>query len=223
MRFISFIGLLALLGALGPFVATTIAHAQCGAQDAAGNGRLLDDPAFSQTPAAIQSAAGIPVWKTIRVGTIATKWDLHRALDDANCGLGDSAEDMFAQREFSVSPAKVEFDLVSVSLAQLGIARASLQGVYARAQQLGLALAAPEIGPQLRLQYFEQPLGEFLNIAMPPIKTRDGKPDVFVVGNGGAGLLLTGTNAGDDAEFHGSARFVFVRQRNVAASQMKGD
>jgi hypothetical protein len=223
MRSIGLICLLAPLCAATLFFQLKDAHAQCAAQDVAGNRRLLDDPALSQMPEAIQSAAGIPVWKTTRVGTVANKWDLHRALDAANCGIGDSAEDMFAQPQFFVSPTKTETDVVCVSLAQLAIARASLQDIYARAQSLGLALAAAEVGPQLRLQYFEQPLGEFLNIAMTPIRTRDGKSEIFVVGNGGAGLLLTGTNTGGATEFHGPARFVFVRQRNVASSQARSD
>ena len=223
MRSIGLICLLAPICAATLFFQLKDAHAQCAARDVVGSRRLLDDPALSQTPEAIQSAAGIPVWKTIRIGTAANKWDLHRALDAANCGIGDSAEDMFAQREFLVSATKIETDLVSVSLAQLGIARASLQDIYARAQSLGLALAAAEVGPQLRLQYFEQPLGEFLNIAMAPMQTRDGKPEIFVVGNGGAGLLLTGATAGDTTEFHDPARFVFVRQRNVASSQAQSD
>jgi len=219
----SFICLLALLCALDFFLQTKDASAQCAAQDVMANRRLLDDPALSQTPEAIQSAAGIPVWKTIRIGTAANKWDLHRALDAANCGIGDSAEGMFAQPEFLVSATKIETDLVSVSLAQLGIARASLRDVYARAQSLGLALAAAEVGPQLRLQYFEQPLGEFLNIGMAPIATRDDRREIFTIGNGGAGLLLTGTKADDATKFHDSARFVFVRQRNVASSQARSD
>ena len=36
---------------------------------------------------------------------------------------------------------------------------------------------------------------------MPPIETHDGKPKIFVVGNGGAGLLLTGSDI-SATEFH---------------------
>jgi hypothetical protein len=222
MRSIGLICLLAPICAMGLFFQVDMVRAQCAAQAVAGNRRLLDDPTLLQTPEAVQSAAGIPVWKTVKVGTVQSKWDLYRALDAAHCELGDAAEDMFAQPGFSVSPGKIETDLVSVALAQLGLARASLQDVYARAQKLGFALAAPEIGPQLRLQYYEQPCGEFLNIAMAPIETSDGKPKIFVVGNGGAGLLLTGSDIGA-TEFHGAARFIFVRQRNVASSTTKSD
>jgi hypothetical protein len=222
MRSIGPIFLLAPTFAMSLLFQVGTAHAQCAANDVAGNRRLLDDPALLQTPQAVQSAAGIPVWKTIQVGTVQAKWDLYRALDAARCELGDAAEDMFAQPAFAVSPGQIAADLVSVSLAHLGLAHASLQDVYARAQKLGFALASAEIGPQLRLQYFEQPLGEFLNIAMAPIETPDGKPRIFVVGNGGAGLLLIGADAGA-TEFHGAARFIFVRQRNVASSTTKSD
>ena len=222
MRSIGLICLLVLAGAAGLLFQTDKAHAQCAARDVAGNRRLLDDPALLQMPEAVQSAAGIPVWKTIKVGTVQTKWDLYRALDAAHCELGDAAEDMFAQPGFAVNSGKIEADLVSVSLAHLGLARASLQDIYARARKLGFALASAEIGPQLRLQYFEQPLGEFLNIAMPPIETHDGKPKIFVVGNGGTGLLLTGSDI-SATEFHTAARFIFVRQRNIASSTTKSD
>ena len=121
MRSIGLICLLALAGAAGLFFQIDKAHAQCAARDVAGNRRLLDDPASLQTPEAIQSAAGTPVWKTIKVGTVQTKWDLYSALDAAHCELGDAAEDMFAQPGFAVNSAKIEADLVSVSLAHLGL------------------------------------------------------------------------------------------------------
>ena len=57
-------------------------------------------------------------------------------------------------------------DLVVVSAADLGLAveSASLKDIYSRAENLGLGLAPAEVGPELRLQYFNQPTGEFLNI-----------------------------------------------------------
>ena len=108
----------ALLCALGLFLQIKCASAQCAAQDVAGNRRLLDDPSYFQTLDVIQSAAGTPVWKTLKVGTSASKWDLLRDLDAANCSVGDLVEEIFGQPEFVVSPAKVDADLVSVSLAQ---------------------------------------------------------------------------------------------------------
>jgi hypothetical protein len=107
MRSIGLIFLLAPTFAMGLLFQVGTAHAQCAANDVAGNRRLLDDPALLQTPQAVQSAAGIPVWKTIQVGTVQAKWDLYRALDAARCELGDAAEDMFAQPAFAVSPGQI--------------------------------------------------------------------------------------------------------------------
>jgi hypothetical protein len=46
-----------------------------------------------------------------------------------------------------------------------------------------------------RLQYLNQPLGEFLHIAMVPIAGRGGEPTDLTVANGGAGLVLIGGDA----------------------------
>jgi hypothetical protein len=91
---------------------------------------------------------------------------------------------------------------------------ASLKDIYERASRLGLALAPAELGPTLRLDYLDQPLGEFLHIAMKPVTRDGGDPVDFTIGNGGAGLLLISGDAHSDSIVPGSARFVFVRPRD---------
>ena len=71
-----------------------------------------------------------------------------------------------------------------------------------RGAKLGFALAAAEVGPHLRLRYFRQPPGEFLNIGMAPIVTREGGLDIFAVGNGGDGLFLVGKETTEATTFH---------------------
>jgi len=117
------------------------------------------------------------------------------------------------------STTNTRLDLVAVAVSALGIKTdtARLKDIYSRARKLGFALAAAEVGPQLRLQYFDQPIGEFLNVAMEPILMPDGESDIFVIGNGGAGLLLIGQDADANTDFHASSRFVFVRPTDLAA------
>lgn len=197
------------------------AGAQCSARDV-----LRSHPSFTNSTSptvplpAIQSGADVVVWKTIKVGNLANTWALYLALYAADCSLGNSVEEIFIQRGFTVSAADTNLDLVVVSVSELGITTetASLKEIYSQAQKLGLALAAPEVGPQLRLQYFDQPMGEFLNIAMVPIASRGAKLEIFVVCNGGAGLLLIGTGADANEEFVSSSRFVFVRPAVVATA-----
>ncbi|WP_312016512.1 hypothetical protein [Bradyrhizobium liaoningense] len=100
-----------------------------------------------------------------------------------------------------------------MSVAELGFqgATASLREIYARAQELGFALAPPETAPQLRLQYLDQPIGEFLIIAMQPVRTWSGESVVLTVANGGAGLVLIGQDGREDTQISAISRFVFVR------------
>jgi hypothetical protein len=107
---------------------------------------------------------------------------------------------------------------MAVSAAELGFQTdtASLASIYARAQQLGFGLAAAEVAPQLRLQYFDQPIGEFLIIGMEPIKTWNGEPVILTVANGAAGLILIGQDGSADAEIPVVSRFLFVRSKEAA-------
>jgi hypothetical protein len=139
-------------------------------------------------------------------------------LDAAGCNIGRLAAAIFARPEFTVSSTKAKVELVAVSAAGLGFktATVSMAAIYARARQLGFGLAAAEVGPQLRLQYFDQPVGEFLIIGMEPIKTWSGEPVVLNVVNGGAGLILIGQDGRADAEIWVSSRILFVRSRESA-------
>jgi hypothetical protein len=108
---------------------------------------------------------------------------------------------------------KAEVALVAVSVAELGFQgeTTSLRAIYVRAQELGFALAPSEIAPQLRLQYLDQPVGEFLIIGMEPVRTWAGEAVVLSVANGGAGLILIGQDGSDDTQISTMSRFVFVR------------
>jgi hypothetical protein len=195
------------------------ARAQCTAQDVLQNQlRLKKTPSASMPQILVQSAVDVPVWKTITVGTFADSFALSNALDSVGCGIGNSAGEILARPTFSLSATRTKVELFAVSPAELGFQTdtASLANIYARAQQLGFALAGAEVGPQLRLQYFDQPIGEFLLIGMEPIKTWKGEPVILTVANGGAGLILIGQDGSADAQISVVSRFLFVRSNEAA-------
>lgn len=78
-------------------------------------------------------------------------------------------------------------------------------------RQLGLELCMPDVGPALRLQYEDQPLGERIYVAMAPITTPDGDPRVFVIVNGPDGLSLDAERARPADHWAPSDRFAFCR------------
>ena len=135
------------------------ASAQCTARDVLRNHLTFKKiPSANRPPIPVRSADAVPVWKTITVGTFANSFTLRNALDAAGCGIGDQAEEILARPAFTVSATKTDVELVAVSAAELGFQTdtASLADIYARAQQLGFGLAAAEVAPQLRLQYFDR-------------------------------------------------------------------
>jgi hypothetical protein len=112
-------------------------------------------------------------------------------------------------------------ELFAVSAGELGFQTdtASIADIYARAQQLGFGLVAAEVGPQLRLQYLDQPIGEFLIIGMEPIRTWNGERVILTVANGGAGLVLIGQDGSPDAQISVASRFLFARSNKTPPAE----
>jgi hypothetical protein len=164
---------------------------------------------------AIPKVAEIPIWRSITLGTYQSVAGLREALDAARFHVGTLAGDILDGRAFAVSATEIAVDLVIVTSLDLdlGAENRSRAEIYERALQRGLRLCAPEVAPQLRLQYRDQPRGEFLHIAMEPVTVRDGERAAFIIGNGGAGLLLIAGEARGDLEIATTVRFVFVRPR----------
>ena len=200
------------------------ASAQCTARDVLRNRLTLKaTPSANTSPIPVKSAFAVPVWRTITTGTFTDSFALLNALDAAGCSIGSSAEEILARPAFTVGTTKTSVELVAVSAAELGFQTDTvpLAEIYARARQSGFGLAAAEVAPQLRLQFLDQPMGEFL-IGMEPIKTWTGEPVILTVANGGAGLVLIGRDGSASAEIPVAARFLFVRSNEAALATAIG-
>ena len=198
------------------------ARSQCTARDVLQSQlRLKNTPSAGKPQIPVRSAVDVPVWKTITVGTFADSFALSNALDAVGCGIGNLAGEILGRPSFTLGATKTSVQLFAVSAAELGFQTetASLADIYARAKQLGFGLAAAEIGPQLRLQYFDQPIGEFLIIGMEPLRTWEGEPVILTVANGGAGLILIGQDGSADAQISVLSRFLFVRPNKLAPAE----
>ena len=118
-------------------------------------------------------------WKTIKLGTGD---DFCRVLKSAGHRVSDWAEDLINQPAFRVASKELKLKLVRVTVVELGFKDgATREQIYNRAKELGLELCPAEVGPQLRLQYKDQPMGEWLRIAMEPITVSGGDLRVFSV------------------------------------------
>ena len=157
--------------------------------------------------------AEIPIWRTITLGT-HTGVDAYRdALDAAGIKVGVAADEILGRPAFAYATMTLQVELAIISVAELGLdAEVSSQSeVYARAKRIGLELCPAEVGPRLRLDYRDQPLGEALDVAMEPVATYSGEPTILALVNFGSGLALIGSDGRSDTMVPRTRRFVFAR------------
>lgn len=153
-------------------------------------------------------------WKTVELGTGPRTADgFRKVFKEDGYGMFNWAGRILDKMNFSVVLEKKEVELVVVSISQLGFGRgAYLRDIYERAMKLGLELCPAEVGPQLRLQYPDQPRGEWLFIGMNPITAPSGYCFVFGVGHHN-GRWLYGLRGGPATFWLGNDRWVFLRRK----------
>jgi hypothetical protein len=144
--------------------------------------------------------------------TVGTLDNVGDALDSARIRIGDSADEILGRPAFPYARTKTGVELAVLSAADLGVEsdQSSLAEVYQRAREAGLELCPAEVGPQLRLDYRNQLLGEALDIAMEPVATYSGDPTMLTLANWGTGLLLIGRDGRPESMVFRKSRFVFA-------------
>ncbi len=141
---------------------------------------------------------------------------LEAGLEENNIKVSDYAKDMLRSKDFRVSQKSENLTLVRLTVRDLGFTREpTTDEIYDRAQELGLELCPSEVGPYLRLQYMDQPLGEWFYIAMKQITDRDGNPSVFKLERDSGGLWLSGPWAKPGRRWGLGYEFVFSRKSSV--------
>jgi len=155
------------------------------------------------------------VWKTIKLGTgLKTADDFRRALYDGEFNITGCADDILENPAFTVATEEIEVDLVKVTVAELGLKKGARRDqVYERVKEIGLNLCPPEVGPQLRLQYLDQPNEELVLIGIEPIADSDGDLNVFNVTRGGLWLRLASSGGNPGSVCFPEHQWVFVLPR----------
>jgi hypothetical protein len=140
--------------------------------------------------------------------TIATS----KALTSNGFRISDWAGDIL--KKTTLASAETEIELVLVTVSGLGFTKATRRDViYDRARELGLDLVPAEVGPQLRLQYTDQPLNEWMVMAMEPIAYSDGGLGVFRVVHNHDGRWLSADYGIPGRMWSPDYRWVFARRK----------
>jgi hypothetical protein len=156
-------------------------------------------------------------WMTIKLGTLKNVEEIRQALKADGNNIGDWANDILGKPAFTVSVDEQDVELVNVSVEELGFKQgACYADICKRAFELGLDLCPAEVGPQLRLQYKDQPKGTYVVVAMNAITGSGGGLIVFGVERydvGGRYLYASYGYAGH--VWRANFRFVFLRRKST--------
>lgn len=146
-----------------------------------------------------------------------SKEQLISEMEALGININSYVKSMMDNPDFVVGSSREEAKLIRLTVADLGFkTSATTDQIYERAQALGLELCPPDTGPNYRLQYKDQPLGEWVRIGMKQITGSAGYPLVFFLARGGDGLWLSSAWAEPDYAWDPGHEFVF-RFRKVEA------
>ena len=155
----------------------------------------------------------------LKLGTgLTTADDFSEAIMCGGMQTGYRAHDILGKPGFGVNPGAIEVELVVASVAELGFKNsAKFSAICSRIRELGYDLCPNEVGPQLRLQYKNQPRGERLIIAMEPIVALGSYLGVFEVIHDMNGLWISSDSGHPDSLWPDKSLFVFVRRQIVVS------
>ena len=178
----------------------------------AGTSNMPDNTCKLKTGISSLDQNEFPIWKAVDPGVYHDANGVRDAVRAAPVlmHIDSWADQILGRISFSQPDTKLNLVLVAVSDLGFGPQGASLKDIYERASQVGLALCPAEVGPALRLAYLDQPLGEYLHIAMQSVARSDGNATDFTVAKGLAGWLLIGDDVRDDLVLAGDVQMVFV-------------
>uniref|UniRef100_A0A7C4M2G8 Uncharacterized protein n=1 Tax=candidate division CPR3 bacterium TaxID=2268181 RepID=A0A7C4M2G8_UNCC3 len=135
--------------------------------------------------------------------------------------ISDYAKYMFGQIGTEKHPAlkgKENLDLFRLKVRDLfnDENTHTIDQIYARAEELGLNLCPPEVGPTYRLEYTDQPMNEWFRVAMEQISVPAGRPLVFTLKRDESGSWLSNGWAGPGFEWGPDNEFVFCLRKLAA-------
>jgi hypothetical protein len=134
---------------------------------------------------------------------------LERALVSGGFKVSDRAKSILRNLNFTTLPKQQKLGLVRIRVGDLGLTgNPTTTQIYTKAEELGLGVCPPEVGPHLRLVY-NQPLNEWLYIGMKQITDSYGSPSVFMLGRDVDGQWLLSAWANPGLRWYPKHEFVF--------------
>ncbi len=137
--------------------------------------------------------------------------NLRLAIENKNIKIGKCADCLINSSLFLISKEVKKISLVTKSVSELGFNEgANFDQICKAANEIGLSKCPMEVGPLLRSIYLNQPIDEWLVIAMDSIIDSEGNPRMFLVGCNRHGRWLVGDFGFSEHIYGKNKKFVFI-------------
>lgn len=134
-------------------------------------------------------------------------------LTKAGFGINDYAKQILEKAK--LSKERQETDIVRLTVKDLGFPKGATNAeIWQRGKDLDLDLCPPDVGPELRLSMKDQPLGDWVIVAMEAITDSDGNPSVFRVESRGGGRWLSTSRGRPGYRWDPDYAFAFARRKH---------
>ena len=149
-----------------------------------------------------------------------TKAELKQKLDGNDIKWrardGSYAEKMIDNPDFPNEINRQSLTLVTLKVSDLGFDKGAptTDQIYSKAKELGLELCPPEVGPEYRIAYQNQPVNEWCSIAMKQITSSSGNPGVLQLGQEDGELWLSYSWAAPGRGWDLGSQFVFSLRKS---------
>jgi len=156
-------------------------------------------------------------WKILEKPTYKTGIEYQQALLSGGYRISDWIVDISSKPDFVTETAQWPLKLVRISLSSLNFTGPThLSDFYVAANEAGFKTLPPEAALALRLNYNEQPVGEWLRIATPldGMIDSDGVPHLPKLGKALGHFYIETYWAYPQAIFHPHNEFVFIDSRS---------
>lgn len=156
------------------------------------------------------------IFREIWIGGVS-KDDLLQNLEKYHIGINEFGLKIISHNDFTTSPDRQKLQTVEISVGDLGFTNgATIKEIYQKADDFGLNLCPPELGPHMRLQYLDpnQPIdpdkGNWQTIAMKEFSDDVDFPKGFYLRRREDGFWLRGYRTSSDFLWDPTDRFIFI-------------
>jgi hypothetical protein len=155
----------------------------------------------------------LAVWKTITIGTHASKDELKKAVTDEGHKFAVWALGLIDAEGFTIETTPRQIELFTATVVEIGFPKGGkVKDIYAKLDELGFTVCPDETALQLRREYKDQPMDEWRRVVTEPKADADGDLHVLRVGRDSDGSWVSWLYADPDDVWGENCRLVFCRK-----------